>query len=102
MGEDFTMIKDHKRNLTSNCFGGSMLPLIGETIKGVYHYTDDHDFYHNVIVFESGYSLELLHNGSYWIESPEDTIFKIRNNFGKLKELKESLQYLADLTGELL
>lgn len=92
------MIKDHK-SLISNCFEGSIQPLIGETIKGCYYYNDGR-YEHKVIIFESGYSLQLLSNGSYWIDNKDDTTRIVKENFHNLKEIKKNLQYMANLTGE--
>jgi len=48
--------------------------------------------WNKLFVFESRYSLEIANNGSYWINSPDETKSLIRKELNRRKKLVESVE----------
>jgi hypothetical protein len=76
----------------------------GETVKGCLELCESgHNTY--LIVFESGYSLEInASNASYWINSKEETLKKIKmeqeRRAGLIENLTEVSKLLSTISGK--
>jgi hypothetical protein len=82
---------------TSNSFE-TLTHLKGEQIKGVLrNRVVDHSGI--LIIFESGFSLQLSSNGSYWIESKKDTDKITRCVREELQAAKHELETVAEIAG---
>jgi hypothetical protein len=83
---------------TSNCFK-TLTELQGEKIKGVVtHYDNGHN--HWVLIFESGFGLEVGSNGSYWVVTKDDMKSIIHRLTKELKSNVEQLGYVLEMAGE--
>jgi len=93
------MISDEK-SLTSNSFE-CLQTIRGEVVKVVLAIpsttSDDQRTSDWLIVFESGYSLQVHYNMSYWINSKKTTAELIQSETERRKNLIENLQEAQEL-----
>jgi hypothetical protein len=82
---------------TSNSFE-TLTHLKGEQIKGVVRRRTANGQGH-LIVFESGYSLHISSNGSYWIEGKKDTEAILRSIKSQLQSAVHELETVAEIAG---
>ena len=80
---------------TSNSFK-TLTHLKGEQIRGVVRRRSA-DRSGVLMIFESGFSLHLSSNGSYWIEGKKDTESILKSIKNELQSAKHELETVAEI-----
>ncbi len=65
---------------------------------------DDYDHWNKLIVFESGYSLEIADKGSYWVNRPADTKNLVQRELDRRKKLTDHVaqaEHAIEIFGSL-
>lgn len=70
--------------------------LKGEKIKGIIRNRKDT----KIIIFHSGYGLEINNGGSFWIVSPKNVKSIINKAKEELERTKSDLEYILEMAGE--
>jgi hypothetical protein len=84
---------------TSNSFD-TLTNLKGERIKGVVkHY--DNGMSHWILIFDSGFGLEVGSNGTFWIVVQKEMTAILDRKKNELKTTVEQLDYVLTLAGEM-